>query len=105
MLPELSQLSLTHRGTLDAWSGELLAYSTPTGRRGVSNGPTEATNALIQVKRVKHGFRNFDNYRLRLLLAVGLDWRTVQWQTPPATPVRAARHAWWRRAGPATARV
>ncbi len=49
---------------------ELLAYWTPTGRTGVSNGPTEATNALIKkVKRGGHGFRNFDNYRLRLLLA------------------------------------
>jgi len=32
---------------------ELLAHWTSTGRRGVSNGPTEATNALIKkVKRV-----------------------------------------------------
>ena len=75
--------------TLDAWRPELLAYWSATGRRGVSNGPTEATNALIKkVKRVGHGFRNLDNYRLRLLLAVGLDWRTVTWQAPPATPIR-----------------
>ena len=40
----------------------------------MSNGPTEATNAVIKkVKRVGHGFRNLDNYRLRLLLTVGLD--------------------------------
>ena len=72
-------------GSLD----ELLAYWTATGRRGVSNGPTEATNALIKkVKRVGHGFRNLDNYRLRLLLTVGLDWNTVHWQAPPATPIR-----------------
>ena len=84
-VPELLRLART----LDAWAGELLAYWTDTGRRGVSNGPTEATNALIKkVKRVGHGFRNFDNYRLRLLLAVGLDWRTVHWQAAPATPVR-----------------
>ncbi len=74
---------------LDAWRHELLAYWTPTGRRGVSNGPTEAVNALIKkVKRVGHGFRNLHNYRLRLLLAVGLDWTTVPWQPPPATPIR-----------------
>ncbi len=84
-VPELLRLART----LDAWTEELLAYWTSTGRRGVSNGPTEATNALIQkVKRVGHGFRNFDNYRLRLLLAVGLDWRTVHWQASPATPIR-----------------
>ncbi len=34
------------------------------------------------------GFRNFNNYRLRLLLTVGLDWNTVHWQAPPATPIR-----------------
>ncbi len=38
------------------------AYWTRTGRAGVSNGPTEATNALIKkVKRVGHGFRNLAN--------------------------------------------
>jgi transposase len=84
-VPELLRLART----LDAWHEELLAYWTPTGSRGVSNGPTEATNALIKkVKRVGHGFRNFDNYRLRLLLTVGLDWRTVHWQAAPATPIR-----------------
>jgi len=84
-VPELLRLART----LDAWREELLAYWTTTGSRGISNGPTEATNALIKkVKRVGHGFRNFDNYRLRLLLAVGLDWRTVHWQASPATPIR-----------------
>lgn len=32
---------------------------------------------------VGFGFRNFDNYRLRLLLHCGVDW-----QTPIATPIR-----------------
>jgi hypothetical protein len=60
---------------------ELLAYF-DTG--GVSNGPTEAINLLIKkIKRVGHGFRNFDNYRLRLLLHCGVDWDTI-----PATPIR-----------------
>ena len=67
--------------TLDAWHDELLAYFT-TG--GVSNGPTEAINLLIKrVKRVGFGFRNFDNYRLRLLLHCG-----VRWNTPTTTPIR-----------------
>ena len=84
-VPELLRLART----LDAWREELLAAFTPTGRRGVSNGPTEAVNALIKkVKRVGHGFRNLDNYRLRLLLAVGVDWNTVTWQAAPATPIR-----------------
>jgi transposase len=34
-------------------------------------------NSLIKkVKQVGHGFRNFDNYRLRLLLHCGVDWQT-----------------------------
>ena len=82
--PELHRLART----LDVWRPELLAYWTVTGRRG-SNGPTEATNCLIKkVKRTGHGFRNFSNYRLRLLLTVGLDWRTVTWQAAPATLIR-----------------
>ena len=76
-IPELMRLART----LDTWRDELLAYFDTAG---VSNGPTEATNALIKkVKRVGHGFRNFANYRLRLLLHCG-----VAWQTPPTTPIR-----------------
>ena len=71
-VPELVRLART----IDAWRPELLAYF-DTG--GVSNGPTEAVNLLIKkIKRVGHGFRNFDNYRLRLLLHCGTDWQTPQ---------------------------
>ena len=71
-VPELVRLART----IDAWRGELLAYF-DTG--GVSNGPTEAINLLIKkIKRVGHGFRNFDNYRLRLLLHCGTNWQTPQ---------------------------
>jgi len=31
-----------------------------------------------KVKRVGHGFRNFANYRLRLLLHCGVTWQTHQ---------------------------
>jgi transposase len=76
-IPELVRLART----LDAWRLELLAYF-DTG--GISNGPTEAVNGLIKkVKRVGHGYRNFANYRLRLLLHCGTDWNT-----PTATPIR-----------------
>ena len=68
---ELSRLARTVR----AWEAEILAFHT-TG--GCSNGPTEAVNLLIKkVKRVGHGFRNFDNYRLRLLLHCGVTWQTA----------------------------
>ncbi len=45
----------------------------------VSNGPTEALNNLIKrVKRVGFGFRNFANYRIRVLLYAGKpNWRVV----------------------------
>jgi transposase len=67
--------------TIVSWRSELLAYFT-TG--DLSNGPTEAINLLIKnIKRIGHGFRNFNNYRLRLLLHCGVDWDTVQ-----ATPIR-----------------
>jgi transposase len=71
-VPELSRLA----GTVRAWEAEILAFHA-TG--GCSNGPTEALNLLIKkVKRVGHGFRNFTNYRLRLLLHCGVRWQTHQ---------------------------
>ena len=67
---ELSRLVRTVR----AWEAQILAWHA-TG--GCSNGPTEAMNLLIKkVKRVGHGFRNFTNYRLRLLLHCGVRWQT-----------------------------
>jgi transposase len=69
---ELSRLARTVR----AWEAEILAFHATDG---CSNGPTEAMNLLIKkVKRVGHGFRNFTNYRLRLLLHCGVRWQTHQ---------------------------
>ncbi len=63
-VPEVARLGRTLR----AWRPELLAYFTTD--RATSNGPTEAINLLIETsRRAGHGFRNFNNYRLRLLLA------------------------------------
>ena len=68
-VPELRRLARTVR----TWQAEVLAFH----RTGASNGPTEAMNLLIKkIKRVGHGFRNFDNYRLRLLLHCGVEWKT-----------------------------
>jgi len=76
-VPELHRLART----VDSWRAELLAYF-ETGK--ASNGPTEAVNLLIKkIKRSGHGFRNFDNYRLRLLLNCG-----VEWNTPPTARIR-----------------
>jgi transposase len=69
-MAELSRLARTVR----AWEAEILAFHATDG---CSNGPTEAMNLLIKkVKRVGHGFRNFTNYRLRLLLHCGVTWQT-----------------------------
>jgi transposase len=76
-VPELSRLART----LSTWRAEFLAYFS-AGR--ISNGPTEAANLLIKkILRVGHGFRNFRNYRLRLLLHCGITWQN---HTP--TPLR-----------------
>jgi transposase len=69
-VPELSRLARTVR----AWEVEILAFH---ATNGCSNGLTEAVNLLIKkIKRVGHGFRNFANYRLRLLLHCGVTWQT-----------------------------
>jgi len=53
--------------TLRSWRQQVLAYFATSG---VSNGGTEAVNLLIEkTRRLAHGFRNFGNYRLRILLA------------------------------------
>jgi transposase len=67
--------------TVRRWETELLAWHTSGG---LTNARTEAVNLLIKkIKRVGHGFRNFDNYRIRLLLHCGVDWHTA-----PAARIR-----------------
>ena len=58
-----------YRGIVDtiiAWGAEILAYH-PSRR--ATNGPLEGTNNLLQIlRRVAHGFTNYDNYAARGLL-------------------------------------
>jgi transposase len=64
-VPDLARLGRT----LATWRGEFLAAFDHTE---VSNGPTENLNLKIKnTKRVARGYRNFTNYRLRLLLNHG----------------------------------
>ncbi len=71
-LPEARRLARTVR----RWQAPILAWHTTAG---ASSARVEATNLLIKkVKRVGHGFRNFGNYRLRLLLHCGVTWHTPQ---------------------------
>ena len=64
-VPEIARLGRT----LTRWREAFLAYFT-TARS--NNGGTEAVNGLIELhRRVARGFRNRDNYRLRMLLIGG----------------------------------
>ena len=64
-IPEIARLGRT----LAQWREAFLAYFA-TG--GANNGGTEAVNGLIELhRRVARGFRNRQNYRLRMLLIAG----------------------------------
>ena len=68
--------------TLQRWRTAILAHH----HTGASNGPVEAANLLIkQVKRASRGFRNHENYRLRILLAGGANPLR---ETQPVTRLR-----------------
>jgi len=55
--------------TLRQWKDTYLGYFT-TG--GANNGGTEAINGIIELhRRIARGYRNPDNYRLRMLLVAG----------------------------------
>jgi transposase len=81
-IPECDRLARTIR----RWETEVLNYYRTDG---LSNARCEATNALVKkVKRIGHGFRNLDNYRLRLLLHCG----GITWQDQPAARLRRRRY-------------
>jgi transposase len=71
MPPELQKLART----LTNWREEITNWL----EARVSNGPTEALNNLIKrVKRAGYGFRNFESYRIRILLYAGRpNWRVL----------------------------
>lgn len=68
-VPEITRFAKT----VSSWEEEILNYHVT----GISNGPTEAQNLITEkIRRIGHGFRNFENYRLRLLLHSGVEWNT-----------------------------
>ena len=74
-VPEIRSLGKT----LASWRTEILAHHDT----GASNGPTEGLNLCVKkVKRCGHGFRSFENYRLRVLLHAG----GVTWPSRPRPP-------------------
>ena len=77
--PEVLRLAKT----IKRWEPQVLAFFT-TGR---TNARSEAMNLITEkLRRHAHGIRNFENYRLRLLLHSG-----VQWHTRPTARIRG-RH-------------
>ena len=61
--------------TIGRWEQGILRWH----RTRLTNGRTEGRNLVIKnIKRTGYGFRNFDNYRLRLLLRNGAPWQTHQ---------------------------
>jgi transposase len=63
--PEVARLGRTLRN----WKTQILAYFDTSG---VSNGATEAINLLLEkVRRLAHGFGDFDHYGLCMLAADG----------------------------------
>ncbi len=76
---EISRLARTIR----RWEPEIVTFF----ETHASNAGSEAMNLITEkLRRNAHGFRNFDNYRLRLLLHSG-----VKWNTPPTARIRG-RH-------------
>jgi transposase len=60
---------------LKQWREPILSWHTT----GASNEPSEGSNSIIKkLKRVATGFRRFDHYRTRVLLAIG----GVNWNLP-----------------------
>lgn len=79
--------------TINRWRHEVMAFFT-TGR--ASSGPVEAVNGEIEyLDRTARGFRNFTNYRTRILLNTAVVWHT------PTTPRLRGRTAPIKPATPA----
>jgi transposase len=76
-VPELERLART----IARWEAPILRWH----RTRLTNAATEGTYLVIKnIRRLGFGFRNFDNYRLRLLLRCGVPWR----QTRPVASMR-----------------
>jgi transposase len=70
-VPELERLGRT----IARWETPILRWH----RTRLTNAATEGTNLIIKnIKRLGFGFRNFENYRLRLLLRCGAPWQHPQ---------------------------
>ena len=61
---------------------------------GYTNGPVEGTNNKIKViKRVAYGFRNFANFRIRILLAFPNTYIAINWKNKQAARAKVQARA------------
>ncbi len=76
MTPEIRRLGRT----INTWRTQIAAWHACK----LSNGPTEGANCMIKrVKRIGCGFKNFDHYRIRVLLYAGKpNWDLLATITP-----------------------
>jgi transposase len=80
--PEVNSLGRT----LTRWLEEIVAWH----GTGISNGPTEGANNLIErIKRIGFGLRNFATYRIRVLLYAGRPRWELLARSDPAKTRRA----------------
>jgi hypothetical protein len=78
-VPELERLART----IGRWETPILRWH----HTGLTNATTEGTNLIVKnIKRLGFGFRNFENYRLRLLLRCGAPWRACCTDVAPRWP-------------------
>ncbi len=69
--------------TVKRWEPQIMNYFTTQK----TNARSEAQNLITEkLRRNAHGLRNFEHYRLRLLLHSG-----VRWNTPPTARIRGRR--------------
>ena len=85
-VPELTRLATT----ISSSEQEVLSSHTS----GISTGTVEAQNLVTEkIRRIGHGFRNFENSRLRLCSIQGFNWTLARLHKSGD-----ALHAWSRRA-------
>jgi Transposase len=87
-VPELERLART----IARWEAPILRWH----RTLLTKAATEGPNLVIKnIKRLGFGFRNFDNYRLRLLLRCGALWQHRRVASiRPATTHQRAEPGW-----------